>query len=145
MAEWSIDLKDWAKKKVVKMQNVRRRFAFNVYASIVKKTPVDTGRARANWNVSIGSPDISVSDDKRKTPKQMNSMPTPKGDEPIFIANNLPYITKLEYGGYPNPPKSKSGKTVGGFSKQAPNGMVGVTLANAEALFNAAVQAEANK
>ena len=61
-------------------------------------------------------------------------------EQTIYISNNLPYITKLEYGGYPKNPKGGSGKTVNGYSKQAPEGMVGVTLANNEAIFDSAVR-----
>lgn len=141
MAEWSIDMSKYAEKAKSKIEKVRRNYAFALYSSIVKKTPVDTGRARGNWNISVGKDDTSVSDKKMKSGlKYKENSINAKGDESIFISNNLPYITTLEYGGYPNPPKSKSGKTVGGFSKQAPNGMVGVTLANNENIFNAAVK-----
>lgn len=140
MADWSLDIEKYAKKLGVKVQKVKKTYAFALYSSIVKKTPVDTGRARANWNISVGKVDTSTTTATRKSPKPISSMPEPKGDESIFISNNLDYITKLEYGGYPNPPKSKTGKTVGGYSKQAPNGMVGVTLANNKAIFDAAVK-----
>lgn len=135
-----MDLNNFCEKNKVAIKEVRKNYAFALYSSIVKKTPVDTGRARANWNVSVGSPDLSTTEDTRKTPKLKDKMPDPNGDESIFISNNLPYITKLEYGGYPNPPKKGSGKTVNGYSKQAPEGMVGVTLANNEAIFNAALR-----
>lgn len=145
-----MDLAEYAKKKQVEIKEVRKAYAFALYSSIVKKTPVDTGRARGNWNVSVGSPDDSVDDSanythsyqkrKKKNDKEnkvthkpplrlkyknQDSIPEPNGDESIFISNNLPYITTLEYGS----------------SKQAPNGMVGVTLANNENIFNAAVRA----
>ena len=141
MAEWSMDLSKYAEKKKVEIKEVRKSYAFALYSSIVKKTPVDTGRARANWNVSVGSPDTSTTENTTTTPMSKSKMPDPKGDESIFISNNLPYITTLEYGGFPNPPKKDGGKTVNGFSKQAPNGMVGVTLANNEAIFDSAVRA----
>ena len=140
MAHWTMDLNKYCKDKEVEMRKVRKNYAFALYSSIVKKTPVDTGRARANWNVSVDSPDTSTSEDTRKTPKPINKMPDPNGDESIFISNNLPYIGVLEYGGFPNPPDKDGGKTVNGFSKQAPEGMVGVTLANNEAIFNAALR-----
>ena len=135
-----MDLNKFCEKNKVAIKEVRKNYAFALYSSIVKKTPVDTGRARANWNVSVGSPDLSTTEDTRKTPKSKDKIPDPNGDESIFISNNLPYITKLEYGGYPNPPKKGSGKTVNGYSKQAPEGMVGVTLANNQNIFNAAVR-----
>ena len=140
MARWSIDLTKYAKKKGVEIREVQKTYAFALYSSIVRKTPVDTGRARANWNISVGHPDTSTTESTRKTPKSMSSLPDPKGDESIFICNNLDYIEKLEYGGYPNPPKKDGGKTINGYSKQAPAGMVGVTLANNEAIFDAAVR-----
>lgn len=145
MARWSIDLTKYAKKKGVEIREVQKTYAFALYSSIVRKTPVDTGRARANWNISVGHPDTSTTTSTRKTPKPMSSLPDPKGDESIFICNNLDYIEKLEYGGFPNPPKKDGGKTINGYSKQAPAGMVGVTLANNEAIFDAAVRSVKGK
>lgn len=86
----------------------------SAYTSIVEKTPVDTGRARGNWNISIGADDTEVKENQT-TPQYQNEkdFPKVKGDESIFISNNLPYIKKLEFGS----------------SKQAPQGMVGVTMA----------------
>lgn len=139
MAQWSLDLTKYANGAKLKIKKVRVNYAFALYSSIVKKTPVDTGRARANWNVSVGKDDTSTTDEKKKTGlKHKITEINPNGDESIFISNNLPYITKLEYGGYSK--KSKSGKTVNGYSKKAANGMVGVTLANNQNIFNAAVK-----
>lgn len=149
MASWSVPLDKYADKQKAKIKKVRRAYAFALYSSIVKKTPEDTGRARGNWNVSVGSEDSSTSD--RKTPKykSMEQMPDSNGDESIFISNNLPYIGTLEYGGYPNPPKkgtwnkktkSYEIRSANGYSKKASNGMVGVTLANNDAIFKAAVR-----
>lgn len=150
MAEWSIDLGKFAEGYKAKIKKVRVNFAFALYSSIVKKTPSDTGRARANWNVSVGKDNTSTTDETKKTGlKHKIGEINPNGDESIFISNNLPYITTLEYGGYPSPVKKGSYnketktweiKSSGGFSKQAPNGMVGVTLANSENIFKAAVK-----
>lgn len=141
MAEWSINMGEYTEKTKHKIEKVRRNYAFALYSSIVKKTPVDTGRARGNWNISVGKDDTSVSDKKMKSGLKYNeSSINANGDESIFISNNLPYIATLEYGGYPNPPKKKSGKTVNGFSRQAPSGMVGVTLANNKNIFDEAVK-----
>ena len=140
MAKWTMDLNEYAKKKNVQIRNVRKAYAFALYSSIVKKTPVDTGRARGNWNITVGVDDYTQTENKTPRFQGVDQVPEPRGDETIYISNNLPYITKLEYGGYPNPPKKGSGKTVNGYSKQAPEGMVGVTLANNENIFNSAVR-----
>ena len=140
MAKWTMDLNKYAEKKKVEIKEVRKSYAFALYSSIVKKTPVDTGRARGNWNITVGHDDTTASERTRPQFKSVADVPKVEGDETIYISNNLPYITKLEYGGYPKNPKGGSGKTVNGYSKQAPNGMVGVTLANNENIFNSAVR-----
>ena len=140
MAHWTMDLNEYVNDKETKIKEVRKTYAFALYSSIVKKTPVDTGRARGNWNISVGHDDTIASTRTKPQYKSVDEVPKVEGDEPIYISNNLPYITKLEYGGYPNPPKKGNGKTVNGYSKQAPEGMVGVTLANNENIFNSAVR-----
>lgn len=152
MADWSLDINKYANGCLLKVKEVKRKYAFGLYAGIVKKTPVDTGRARANWNISVGEVDPSVSDDtkKRGLKYKEEDIKLKDDDESIFISNNVEYITALEYGGYPSPVKkgtyNKKKKTYeirseGGYSKQAPNGMVGVTVANSKKYFNAAVRA----
>ena len=86
-----------------------------VFKGIVLKTPVDTGRARANWMISEGSPQVAtvLGTQAPATPSPMDF----KGGSRIFITNSLPYIVPLEYG----------------HSKQAPAGMVRVTLAEVQA------------
>jgi hypothetical protein len=70
------------------------------------------------------------------------------GDDSIVIYNNTPYIRKLEYGGYGKYDEngnliepSNGPKTVNGFSRQSPHGMVGATMAQAEQIFQKAVNA----
>lgn len=140
MAKWTMDLNKYCKDKEVELKDVRKTYAFALYTSIVKKTPVDTGRARGNWNITVGHDDTTASTRTKPQFKDVEEVPKVEGDETIYISNNLPYITKLEYGGYPNPPKGGKGKTINGYSKQAPEGMVGVTLANNKNIFESAVR-----
>jgi hypothetical protein len=78
-----------------------REAALAIDTLVVLATPVDTGRARANWTVSIGHPDTSVRDstDQNAALSQgqtaINSVKTP---ETIFIQKNLPYIIPLNEG-----------------------------------------------
>lgn len=78
------------------------------------KTPVDTGRARGNWHISIGHPEPSVSETKTQTPlpSEGEKLKSSKAGDTIYIQNNLPYIVGLEYG----------------RSRQAPQGMVRLTM-----------------
>ncbi len=141
MSGWSLDLNEWASRQQGDIIDVKRMFAFMVFTKVVQRTPVDSGAHRQNWLVSINSENYGYNPDARKGGRVISDglgvIGGSKGADRIVIQNNGPAITKLEYGGYG--PKSKSGKTVNGFSKQAPRGMVGVTMAEAGAILNQAV------
>ena len=106
---------------------------FKVIGMVIKRTPVDLGTARGNWQATVNSPSVSpiAVQDKSGDPtitkaqKVLDQMPL---GSTFYLTNNLPYILKLEYGGYPNPPKGGQGKTINGFSRLAPQGMLRVTL-----------------
>jgi hypothetical protein len=161
-ARWSIDPRDFIKTPIENIEEVRRAYAFEIFSRVVKRTPVDTGAARGNWIPTTGSPSEEVTDNKDKSGNQTlqrikTVVEQATGDDSLCLSNNLPYIAKLEYGGYPNPPKhggktkeytrkdeTKVGglpKTVNGFSRQAPQGMVGLVSAQAGQIFNDAVNA----
>ena len=89
-----------------------RLSGLRVFTGVVKKTPVDTGRARSAWtlgiNRKISSPE-SISDNT------LTALATLKGVKPfdeIVINNSLTYIEFLE----------------NGSSKQAPKGMAAITV-----------------
>lgn len=101
--------------------------------NIISETPADTGRTRNNWFGSVG-----VSSGKSTTLTSGNTIAKlPKWvlGKKLFYTNNMPNILTLEYGGFPDPVKNGSWidgsyqkLSQGGFSKQAPNGMVRVNL-----------------
>lgn len=100
---------------------------------VVARTPVDEGRARASWQVSVGRPGQKVPPEagsykEASAADALQAMSNLQPGQTVWISSALPYIVVLEFGGYPNPPKSKTGRTVGGFSRQAPQGMVRVTF-----------------
>lgn len=154
MTKWTLNISQYAKKKQAKILDVKRQIAFELLSSIVQKTPVDTGRARGNWTVSINTKDETVSDACDKSggetiSKGKDKIDTVEGDEAIYIQNNLPYIRTLEYGVYPNPPKKGTWnprekeyeiRSVNGFSKQAPKGMVGLAVMEAQQIIDEAVK-----
>lgn len=97
---------------------------------IVLRTPVDTGRARGNWMVSEGEP-VTESDPSRFDKTGGAGMAEAKGlakdlkfGDVAFIVNNLPYIEALE----------------NGHSKQAPAGMVAVTVTEMQPVCEQMVQ-----
>ena len=94
---------------------------FDLYSRIAERTPVDTGRAKANWSISLDPDDAEVFAEvsRRVTTFKME---IDSGD--IYIYNNLDYIEALE----------------GGHSGQAPQGMVAVSLADFAQHFREAAQ-----
>lgn len=101
-----------------------RRAAVAADTAIVTTTPVNTGRAKGNWNASVGSEDISTSDvtdpsgQATMSAHQQTIEQWRLGKGPIFLANGLPYILPLE----------------NGSSSQAPTGMTqhGIDAARAQ-------------
>lgn len=107
----------WAAKTDDKISTAVRRIAIELFSRVILKTPVDTGRARANWQIAIGSiPDgVLELDDKSGTAtisKGSAVVAGVQGGDVIYIVSNLPYINRLE----------------DGWSQQAPAGMVGLTI-----------------
>lgn len=127
---------DTAKRQLV---TVHKKIILEALSRVVKKTPVDTGRARGNWQVTIGSPatgTLDIKDRKRRKPgtpaprtatrdaaaAQERALATISSLQPfasVWISNNLDYIIYLE----------------NGSSKQAPNGMLSVTVEELRAMF----------
>ncbi len=128
-AGFSIPFARLAEKMKLDLDTVVRKSTLEVFKGVVLKTPVDTGRARGNWNVSAGAPDTSTTQSAnaaRGIAEAQKALGLPAGGV-VYLANSLPYARVLEYGEYPNPPKKGKGKTAGGFSRQAPQGMVRLT------------------
>jgi len=109
VASFNVDLNKFAKSMDIELETVVRKLAFEVYKGVTQKTPVDTGRAKANWMLGYGSINSTITNNTTFT---LVHPPEGSGKRPIYITNNLPYISKLE----------------NGSSKQAPNGMVNLTM-----------------
>lgn len=91
---------------------------------LVLKTPVKTGRARANWQSTEGAP--ATSELKLVDPTGQDaisrSVSSVSGLKPFGVTywtNNLPYVEALEQGS----------------SRQAPAGMLAVTVEELGAIF----------
>lgn len=85
------------KAKVYNVQaELMRETAIRAADNIAAATPVDTGRARANWNLSAGTPDLTTTEG---TSRQGYDAEQITGTEKeLFISNGLPYIEKLNEG-----------------------------------------------
>jgi len=99
-------------------------------SNIAIGTPVsdEGGRARNSWFFSALKPSSGGvrSDDKNgnSSLRSLDRMPKDILGKTLYYTNNMPYINKLEYGGFPDPVKGDGKKTIGGYSSQAPSGWV---------------------
>ena len=94
---------------------------------IVKRSPVDTGRFRNNWQASTGTPATNQVQGTDKTGNkavdaartQVNKL---EMGQDFYLSNNLPYAHRLEFG----------------WSKQAPSGMLRLSIAELQQRMNEA-------
>lgn len=105
----------------------------SVCYDIIDQTPVDTGKLKNNWFPTINKPSTrftnSVDPSGNKSKVRVNNLLARiKLGQNFRFTNNAPYADVVEYGKYPNPPKNPTGKTINGFSKQAPRGMLRIGL-----------------
>lgn len=117
------------------LRKVIRSISLEAFSRIIKKTPVDTGRARQNWFCTLDKPSKEVTNDTSKDAGAVitdASKTVKKYDlkNKLYLSNNVPYIQVLENGTYPD-----GDKTEEGYSKQAPEGMVKITMAEMDAII----------
>lgn len=109
---FSGDIGSFVRKATEAHNKITRVATLELFSGIIRATPVDTGRARGNWQASVGAPvageleredkagSAAIADAEKNTP--------PGAGQMTYLANNLPYIEDLERGS----------------STQAPEGMV---------------------
>jgi hypothetical protein len=130
---FALDIRAFVEKAKAAPAQVIRRATLELFTSVVLRSPVGNpdlwahkpppgyvgGRFRANWNVSLVSPDTGTTEGvdangAATVDRGVSVLAHADGTQDIYITNNLPYAVSLEYG--------HSGV-------QAPQGMVRVSLA----------------
>lgn len=91
---------------------INRRALIAVSRFVILKTPVDTGIARTGWQFGVGNKPGGEADGDPINALIVAVQPMKVGQLGYFI-NVVPYILPLEYG----------------HSKQAPSGMLRITIA----------------
>ena len=124
-----------------KAEQVFRSTCFGISNEIISKTPADTSRAKNNWFPDINKFSTETTEETNprgsidEVAKVTNRL---KLGTTFTLSNNLDYIEKIEYGLFTT--KSETEKTINGFSRKAPRGVVGIALQ----LFDSYVK-QANK
>jgi hypothetical protein len=119
------DVAAFAKKAGKSVDETWRAIVLELFGSVIKDTPVDTGRARGNWQTTIGIPASGVVDrlGEGEAVKEVSATAADfSGGKVIYLANNLVYIKSLEEGA----------------SDQAPAGMVRKNVARIQQIVKRA-------
>ncbi|MCB2186284.1 MAG: hypothetical protein KQJ78_07695 [Deltaproteobacteria bacterium] len=108
---------------------VPRKIALEVSRRVIVRTPVDTGRARGSWMPSLDSParvDPGTLDrgEGAAVARAAETATRMEGDTAFYLTSNLDYMPGLEEG----------------HSKQAPAGMVGITVQEFSGIAGMAVR-----
>lgn len=141
---FSLDLKRFEKKTSTLVDAVVRKIVIDVATALVYKSPVGDadywirpapagyvgGRFRANWQFRLSAPDTTTSERTDQGGGMtiagiVGKIPKDAAGKVHYITNSLPYGKRLEEG----------------WSRQAPHGMVGLTVIEFRKVVNDAVRA----
>ncbi len=114
------DIKRFVRRTDKRFDLVFQGTCLDLLSKIIKRTPVDTGRLAGNWSVGINNipRDVIENTDTEKAVEYgMLRLSDAVIGDVAYIVNNLPYVHPIEYEGH---------------SEQAPEGMVGITVAEYE-------------
>lgn len=106
-----------------------RAITFALFREVIMRTPVDTGRLKANWQVSIGAPASGTVEAVDKSgSRTIANMAAGMGGWGTYTAltNNLPYAYRIEFDGWSH--------------TKAPQGMVRVSMARIESIVRKAAR-----
>lgn len=141
---FSLQIEEWQLKALAAIEQTFQDVVIQVGESLVNLTPEDTGRAKGSWVLTIDRPASQSPEryDKGGNETIAALVAAANGLEPgqiAYIVSTLVYMPCLEFGLYPDPPKTGN-KTVGGFSKMAPRGMVRITVEQFQMIVRQAVE-----
>ena len=122
-------LRGFGVKALDKVDKVRRASVLELFKLVIMATPVDTGRLRGNWQMTINSPAGAAT--TRDDPSGAAALAEAMANlgslaDVVWFTNNLPYAERIEYEGW---------------SRQAPEGMVRRHIAQWQRIVSAKAQA----
>jgi len=120
----------FSKKTLAVATTTKRSASLELFSAIVKETPVDKGVLRNNWFANVGSGSVEVTEEGSESgaptiAKIKQVVNEVKLEEDLYLTNNLPYASTIEFDGH---------------SKKAKQGMVRVNVARWENLVTRAAR-----
>ena len=116
MSSWSVPLDRLAQRAQAQFEDMARKATYDLFRTVVLKSPVDTGRFRSNWNVTASVPSFTYTEStnaSRADSETLKALTLPVGGV-VYLSNGLPYVNGLAYG----------------YSNQAPDGMIRTSVAD---------------
>lgn len=115
---FSRDVADWVAGANERLAGIVRGTVRELAARIGERTPVTSGRTRANWRAGLDAPDTGTTNSTDYAAAERKAAGViarfdPLRHRSVYLTNALPHVHELEYGG-------------GG---KVPRGMVRVTAA----------------
>ena len=144
MGSFTLDLQRFAEKCAERADDAVGNIVVRIAAELDKRSPVGDatywknpppagyigGHFRANWQLGVGAmpmgevPGVDRTGEKTQG-RIMAEIPEQAAGKVYYIANNAPYAQRLEYG----------------WSRQAPQGLVGLTVTMFQDIVRDAVEA----
>lgn len=144
MGSFTLDLQRFAEKCAERADDAVGNIVVRIAAELDKRSPVGDatywknpppagyigGHFRANWQLGVGAMPMGEIPGVDRTGKKtqgriMAEIPEQAAGKVFYIANNAPYAQRLEYG----------------WSRQAPQGLVGLTVTMFQDIVRDAVEA----
>lgn len=127
------DIRRIAAEREVEADQIVRGVFLQAVEGVVEKTPVDEGFARGSWVGSVNTARPSPTNNSDRSGQSTINTATAatsnyQAGDTLIISSNLPYMPLLEFGGYGTGPFATDRTTRDGYSIQAPNGMVRITV-----------------
>lgn len=128
MSTFALDVARFVEKVGEQAEMAVKKATIDLFSDVVRATPVDTGRAKGNWQPTIGAPAAGQTaaldpSGGGAMSEIVSTVSAGEMGQTFYLSNNLPYIERLEYGSH---------------SKQAPNGMVRLNVQRWQAIIDAA-------
>ncbi len=104
--QFSIQLGKISEELGLTVSQVQRKIALDIFGDIVAGTPVLTGRAMNNWNISVNTPNRSINEgggpaaviQGAKSSEALTELSALQPFQTVWISNSLDYIGYLEEG-----------------------------------------------
>ncbi|MGL6147750.1 MAG: HK97 gp10 family phage protein [Plesiomonas sp.] len=130
MTTFDEQIRAFQRKALQNVDKTMRGVSIKLFSAVIKSSPVDTGRFRANWQASgisakLGKLEIFDKSGNKTIADVGAYIKSAAKSDQFTLANNLPYAAKLEYGAH---------------SQQAPQGMVRVNVARFQRLLDEAAR-----